>query len=1366
MSGKPAARMGDATMTGGPIVQGSTGVLIGSPNGVACASCPGGIAVGNPVNPMLGAKVLSNEVDINLPGAMSFVLSRSYNSYQTGTPSPVGLFGPGWQGGFDASLLITDEELIVNDSGGRSLHFNKLDEGEASFSRSENLWLIRGGNDKFPEGHPLEKLWQSLPHRLKMNPHFYFVASDALGPIWRLGYSESDMLQINDVLPQPLSPRRQLQSIVDRFGRQLQFKRDSEGQFAGKITAVIDGVGRYYRLELIQLPKENLPIHATGWGKDRGIRLSAVSLIRDPLYSDLPRHPLVRYDYTLQGELKAVYDKSGREIRTFSYHPDLVGRLMSHQYIGRPATTYAYDVKGRVIEQHNPGGLSYQFIYHQHHTQVIDSLGRKDTYYFEGEKGLKRLVKHERPDGSTIENTYDGSGRLIATVDPLGLKTEFDLDIATGHMLGLISPDEKTTRFSYNAQGQIEQAILPDGSRKKTTYDDLGRIIAQTDRLGQTSRYLYENDQSDSVAETEDALGAKRTLRYTPVGLVAQTTDCSGKITQYEYNRDGQITRIILEEGLSKTNTYDKQGRLVEEENNAGEKTQYRYNEAGDLLQIIQPGNALITLQYNAWGKLIEKQQNGICQYFVYDIAGRLQTLINENGAKTAFSYDVMDRLVQEIGFDGRTKRYQYNAAGALIQSQDEDLVTQLHYDISGRLTRRTLPSLKGDALTEQWQYNKNGYLTQVIHPTETHQIYVLFERDKVGRITQETQQIIDANGQTCWQHNIAHGYQAQGLRTETTPDGLTPLNWLTYGSGHLLGLAMNGQSLLEYERDNLHRETALRFGQNSQIRSYDKIGRLANLDFSTLTGAQMNRTYRYDELGQLAEQTLNGHFYLYQYDNFGRLRHADTAHYTKQYDYDPAGNRVTHPAHFQSLSAPEQHWPTNRIEQDSQYTYRYDRYGNLTEKISLTNQQEKHTYHYDALHRLVTYERTEQGQLTTKAHYRYDAFNRRLEKQVTTQCHTQTYHYGWDGDNLVLTEKDTQRIYTIYHPGSFVPLLRIEGAAPQITEPLGQKLAQQIGFALPDDITMQLNEIEKSLKTNTLTEAQKAWLTQINLSEEHLKRLMDVETPATASAETKQIIQYYYCDHLGTPQALVDEHGNLVWQGEFDPYGNPVTIQNPEQLYQPIRMQGQHYDEESGLHYNRHRYYDPTQGKYITQDPIGLMGGLNTYIYPNNPLAFIDPKGLSSYGACVMGTAAAGAAGGGAIGATGGGIAGAAAGAVGAGGGCTLVAPGVGTVGCGAAGAVAGGKAGAAAGGLFGMGVGGLGGLIYGAFSCATSETDETDEIDCAAARAHCTETCEKAECDEDYQGRFSGCGGVWGGSWDSCMKGCLPVECGGNGV
>lgn len=112
MSGKPAARQGDMTKYGGPIVQGSLGVMIGAPSGVACSVCPGGVTHGNPVNPLLWAKVLPGETDIVLPGPLPFVLTRAYNSYQTKTPAPVaGCDGRGWNSLGDGGLGAIGQQV-------------------------------------------------------------------------------------------------------------------------------------------------------------------------------------------------------------------------------------------------------------------------------------------------------------------------------------------------------------------------------------------------------------------------------------------------------------------------------------------------------------------------------------------------------------------------------------------------------------------------------------------------------------------------------------------------------------------------------------------------------------------------------------------------------------------------------------------------------------------------------------------------------------------------------------------------------------------------------------------------------------------------------------------------------------------------------------------------------------------------------------------------------------------------------------------------------------------------------------------------------------------------------------------------------
>lgn len=99
-------------------------------------------------------------------------------------------------------------------------------------------------------------------------------------------------------------------------------------------------------------------------------------------------------------------------------------------------------------------------------------------------------------------------------------------------------------------------------------------------------------------------------------------------------------------------------------------------------------------------------------------------------------------------------------------------------------------------------------------------------------------------------------------------------------------------------------------------------------------------------------------------------------------------------------------------------------------------------------------------------------------------------------------------------------------------------------------------------------------------------------------------------CDHLGTPLQMHDQQGQLAWGAELDSYGQ-VRKQEGEATACPFRYQGQYEDAETGLYYNRFRYYAPESGQYISQDPIGLAGGLTVHAYVPYPLGWVDVLGL-----------------------------------------------------------------------------------------------------------------------------------------------------------
>jgi RHS repeat-associated protein len=124
------------------------------------------------------------------------------------------------------------------------------------------------------------------------------------------------------------------------------------------------------------------------------------------------------------------------------------------------------------------------------------------------------------------------------------------------------------------------------------------------------------------------------------------------------------------------------------------------------------------------------------------------------------------------------------------------------------------------------------------------------------------------------------------------------------------------------------------------------------------------------------------------------------------------------------------------------------------------------------------------------------------------------------------------------------------------------------------------------------------------------------------------ELAYYFHNDHLGTPQVLTDGNGSIAWRAVYTPFGEAVisvaTVENP------FRFPGQYYDQETGLHYNYFRYYDPITGRYITPDPIGLEGGINLFAYvAGNPIRHTDPKGLAvpvaiAIGACLANPACA----------------------------------------------------------------------------------------------------------------------------------------------
>ncbi|QIG08196.1 RHS element core protein [Escherichia coli] len=985
-------------------------------------------------------------------------------------------------------------------------------------------------------------------------------------------------------------------------------------------------------------PDQPIIMGRTEYGPDRGIRLSAVWLMHDPAYPEsLPAAPLVRYTYTEAGELLAVYDRSNTQVRAFTYDAQHPGRMVAHRYAGRPEMRYRYDDTGRVVEQLNPAGLSYRYLYEQDRITVTDSLNRREVLHTEGGAGLKRVVKKELADGSVTRSGYDAAGRLTAQTDAAGRRTEYGLNVVSGDITDITTPDGRETKFYYNDGNQLTAVVSPDGLESRREYDEPGRLVSETSRSGETVRYRYDDAHSELPATTTDATGSTRQMTWSRYGQLLAFTDCSGYQTRYEYDRFGQMTAVHREEGISLYRHYDNRGRLTSVKDAQGRETRYEYNAAGDLTAVITPDGNRSETQYDAWGKAVSTTQGGLTRSMEYDAAGRVISLTNENGSHSDFSYDALDRLVQQGGFDGRTQRYHYDLTGKLTQSEDEGLITLWHYDASDRITHRTV---NGDP-AEQWQYDEHGWLTTLSHTSEGHRVSVHYGYDDKGRLTGERQTVENPEtGELLWHHETGHAYNEQGLANRVTPDSLPPVEWLTYGSGYLAGMKLGGTPLLEFTRDRLHRETVRSFGSmagsNAAYKltsTYTPAGQLQSQHLNSLV---YDRDYGWNDNGDLVRISGPRQTREYGYSATGRLESVRTLapdlDIRIPYATDPAGNRLPDPELHPDSTLTV--WPDNRIAEDAHYVYRHDEYGRLTEKtdripagVIRTDDERTHHYHYDSQHRLVFYTRIQHGEPLVESRYLYDPLGRRMAKRVwrrerdltgwmSLSRKPEVTWYGWDGDRLTTVQTDTTRIQTVYEPGSFTPLIRVETENGEREKAQRRSLAETLqqegsenghGVVFPAELVRLLDRLEEEIRADRVSSESRAWLAQCGLTVEQLARQVEPEyTPARK-------VHFYHCDHRGLPLALISEDGNTAWRGEYDEWGNQLNEENPHHLHQPYRLPGQQHDEESGLYYNRHRHYDPLQGRYITPDPIGLRGGWNMYQYPLNPIQVIDPMGLDA---------------------------------------------------------------------------------------------------------------------------------------------------------
>ena len=287
--------------------------------------------------------------------------------------------------------------------------------------------------------------------------------------------------------------------------------------------------------------------------------------------------------------------------------------------------------------------------------------------------------------------------------------------------------------------------------------------------------------------------------------------------------------------------------------------------------------------------------------------------------------------------------------------------------------------------------------------------------------------------------------------------------------------------------------------------------------------------------------------------------------------------------------------------------SYQYDAVGNLIRTDDQTNGSRDYTYdalgritqcadehyRYDPAHNLTDGSRIGGNRLTQYqgTSYRYDPLGNLIEKQ---QHDGEIQHYRYNADNQ-LTEAE------IHKPGESPVQYRYR------YDPMGRRIAK----VHPDG-----NEIQYLWDGSRLLQEYRKdrTYTYVYTEDRNYEPLAQITT-YNGSDKAREIL-YYHNDQIGIPREMTDEEGSIVWSGDYSGWGKLTREERlKSDVYQPIRLQNQHYDEETGLHYNFFRYYDPEIGRFTQQDPIKLLGGESLYAYASNVQNWIDFSGLAPFG-------------------------------------------------------------------------------------------------------------------------------------------------------
>ena len=597
-----------------------------------------------------------------------------------------------------------------------------------------------------------------------------------------------------------------------------------------------------------------------------------------------------------------------------------------------------------------------------------------------------------------------------------------------------------------------------------------------------------------------------------------------------------------------------------------GNVTAYAYDDADNLIHIEEADGNVHNLVYDASGNLVKASDLLHDVEFDYGPLGTL-TGRRQLDHHVRFRYDGELQLREIINEGGECYSFRLDGLGRVVEETGFDGLQRKYLrDGAGRVIRVVCPEgrqteyeydgvgnilqeTQHDGRTSCFAYDEDGRLLRA----ENKEIKVAFKHDLGGRIVKETQ-----GG-----HSIMRKYDRTGRHVHTESSLGASIDYSHDKDGNLSEMNSGGWSA-RWQRDRVGLETERELTGGVHVKTHhDSLGRETYKSVGARNIEQFRRSYTWGIGNRLhaTEDGLTGRRVRYDYDEFDNLLSAE---YKQGNDVeriyripDRIGNL------FETREKDDRKYGAgSRLTEDRDYFYHYDCEGNLVFKEFRT----------------LDWAGVSVPLGVQKAH---------LEEElgITFRAFGAGWRYDWQSDGMLLrvVRPDSKEVSFAYD------------ALGRRTEKTYEGVATHFVW----DGNVPLHEWQEvssdTEKTNITT-----WLFEQNTFIPAAK--------LAGNGESFSIVS----DYLGTPLQAFDNNGNKVWEQELDIFGRKRTGNNNSSFI-PFKYQGQYEDIETGLYYNRFRYYEPNTGTYISQDPIGLVGNNPTlYGYVEDPNIFVDILGLT----------------------------------------------------------------------------------------------------------------------------------------------------------